>query len=108
MYTCVIRAKSREVKQDDIYIYNMYTLSLLLATFQIKQRRGRLCFQEGEDDEDMEAIVTPTAPTSIPIGLISIDHTRKLYYHVLSFLGHVFEVHENMMMRNFDTFFTYN
>ena len=31
--------KSREVKMDDIYIYNMYTLSLLLATFHIKQRR---------------------------------------------------------------------
>ena len=31
----------------------MYTLSFLLATFQIKQRRGQLCFQEGEDDEDM-------------------------------------------------------
>ena len=43
---------------DDIYIYNMYTLSLLLATFQIKQRRGRLCFQEGEDDEDMTTLDT--------------------------------------------------
>ena len=41
---------------DDIYIYNMYTLSLLLATFQIKQRRGRLYFQEGEDDEDMTTL----------------------------------------------------
>src|SRR3954465_10347802 len=40
----------------DICIYNMYTLSLLLATFQIKQRRGRLCFQEGEDDEDMTTL----------------------------------------------------
>ena len=48
--------KSREVKMDDIYIYNMYTLSLLLATFQIKQRRGRLYFQEGEDDEDMTTL----------------------------------------------------
>ena len=46
----------REVKMDDIYIYNMYTLSLLLATFQIKQRRGRLYFQEGEDDEDMTTL----------------------------------------------------
>ena len=41
---------------DDIYIYNMYTLYLLLATFQIKQRRGRFCFQEGEDDEDMTTL----------------------------------------------------
>ena len=53
-YSCIHVSyvqKSREVKMDDIYIYiyNMYTLSLLLATFQIKQRRGRLCFQKGED-----------------------------------------------------------
>ena len=50
--------KSREVKMDDIYIYNMYTLSLLLATFQIKQRWGRLCFKKGEDDEDMNTLDT--------------------------------------------------
>ena len=41
---------------DDIYIYNMYTLSLLLATFQIKQRRGRHYFQEGEDDEEINTL----------------------------------------------------
>ena len=48
----------RSRKIDDIYIYNMYTLSLLLAIFQTKQRRGRLCFQEGEDDEDMTTLDT--------------------------------------------------
>ena len=53
---------------DDIYIYNVYTFSLLLATFQIRQRRGRLCFQEGEDDEDMATIVTPIALAVIPSG----------------------------------------
>ena len=60
-YSCIHVSyvqKSREVKMDDIYIYNMYTLSLLLATFQIKQRRGRLCFQKGEDDEDMTTLDT--------------------------------------------------
>ena len=36
----------------------MHTLSLLLATLQIKQHRGRLCFQEGEDDEDMATMDT--------------------------------------------------
>src|ERR1041385_5200604 len=56
--------KLREVRIDDIYIYNMYTLSLLLATFQIKKRRGRLYFQEGEDDEDMITIVTATTPAN--------------------------------------------
>src|SRR3954465_1000725 len=58
-YSCIHVSyvqKLREIKMDDIYIYNMYTLSLLLATFQIKQRRGRLCFQEGEDDEDMTTL----------------------------------------------------
>ena len=60
-YSCIHVSyvqKSREVKMDDIYIYNMYTLSLLLARFQIKQRRGRLCFQEGEDDGDMTTLDT--------------------------------------------------
>ena len=41
-YSCIHVSyvqKPRELKMDDIYIYNMYTLSLLLATFQIKQRR---------------------------------------------------------------------
>ena len=58
-YSCIHVSyvqKSREVKMDGIYIYNMYTLSLLLATFQIKQCRGRLYFQEVEDDEDMTTL----------------------------------------------------
>ena len=47
-----------KLKMDDIYIYSMYTLSLLVATFQIKQRQGRLCFQKEEDDEDMTTLDT--------------------------------------------------
>ena len=43
----------RDIKMDDIYIYHAYTLSLLLSLFQKKQRRGRLIFQEREDDENM-------------------------------------------------------
>ena len=43
----------RDIKMDDTYIYHAYTLSLLLSLFQKKQRRGRLIFQEREDDEDM-------------------------------------------------------
>ena len=43
---------------DGIYIYNMYTLSIFLPTFQIKQRRGRLYFQKREDDEDMTTLDT--------------------------------------------------
>ena len=50
--------KLTEVKMDDIYVYNMYTLSIFLPKFQIKQRRGRLYFQEREDDEDMTTLDT--------------------------------------------------
>ena len=37
----------RSVKMNDIYIYNVYTLSLLLAIFQIKQRRTALFSRRG-------------------------------------------------------------
>ena len=94
----------RSVKMDDIYIYNVYTLSLLLARFQIKKRRGRLCFQEGEDDEDMTTTVTPISPTVLPLGTIARARIRQLNYQVLSFLGNVSSVHENMMLPNLDTF----
>src|SRR3954471_19684334 len=94
----------RSVKMDDIYIYNMYTLSLLLATFQTKQRRGRLCFQEGEDDEDMATAVTPTTPAKIPTGPITRDRAHQLNYRVLSFLGNVSNVHVNMILPNGNIF----
>ena len=60
-YSCINVSRVqqlREVKMDDLYIYNVYTLSLLLAMFQIKQRRGWFCFQQGEDDEDMATLDT--------------------------------------------------
>ena len=104
----------------------MYTLSLLLATFQIKQCRGRLCFQKGEDNEDMttldmtkniaymhicqvilmrtSTIVTPTAPAAIHTGPITRARARQLNYQVLSFLGNDSSVHENMMLPKLDTF----
>src|SRR3954467_2118626 len=50
--------KLRYIKMDDIYIYHVYTLSLLFDMFQVNQRRGRLYFQEGEDDEDMATMDT--------------------------------------------------
>src|SRR3954464_8977466 len=92
--------KLREIRMDDMYIYNMYTLSLLIATFQIKQRRGRLCFQKGEDDEDMATIVTPTTPAKIPTGPITRDRPHQLNYPVLSFLGNVSNVYVNMILPN--------
>ena len=94
----------RSVKMDDIYIYNVYTLSLLLATFQIKQRRGRLYFQEGEDDDDINTIVTPTAPAAIHTGPITRARARQLNYQVLSFLANDSNVHENMMLPKLDKF----
>ena len=89
---------------DGIYIYNMYTLCVLLAIFHIKQRRGRLCFQEGEDDEDMATIVTPISPVVLPLGTVARAQICKLNYQVLSFLGNLSSVHENMMLPNLDTF----
>ena len=88
---------------DDINIYNVYTLSLLLATFQTKQRRGRLCFQEGEDDEDMATTVTPISPAVLPLRTVARAQICQLNYQVLSFLGNVSSVHENMMLPNLDT-----
>src|ERR1041385_3270626 len=96
--------KLREVRMGDIYIYNLYTLFLLIATFQIKQRRGRLCFQEGEDDEDMATIVAPTTTTKIPTGPITRDRAHQLNYQVLLFLGNVSNVHVNMMLTNVNIF----
>src|ERR1043165_9338838 len=96
--------KLREVRMDDIYIYNMYTLSLLKATFQIKQRRGRLCFQEGEDDEDMATIFTPTTPPKIPSGPITRERAHQLNYKALTFLVNVSNVHVNMILPNVDIF----
>ena len=55
----------REVKTDDIYIYHVYTLSLLLTMFQKKRRRGRLYFQERGNDMDMISVdMTNTITTS--------------------------------------------
>ena len=62
-------------------------------------------FQEGEDDEDINTIVTPTAPAAIHTGPITRARARQLNYQVLSFLGNDSNVHENMMLPKLDTFF---
>ena len=66
-------------------------------------RRGRLHFKK-EDDEDINTIVTPTAPTATYTGLITRARACQLNYQVLSFLGNDSNVHENMMMPKLDTF----
>ena len=61
-------------------------------------------FQEGEDNEDINTIVTPTAPTATYTGPITRARARQLNYQVLSFLGNDSNVHENMMLPKLDTF----
>ena len=62
-------------------------------------------FQEGEDDEDINTIVTPTAPTATCTGPITRARACQLNYQVLLFLGNDSNVHENMMLPKLDRFF---
>ena len=61
-------------------------------------------FQDGEDDEDINTIVTPTAPAAIHTGPITSARARQLNYQVLSFLGNDSNCHENTMLPILDTF----
>ena len=61
-------------------------------------------FQEGEDDEDINTIVTPTTPAAIHTGPITRACACQLNYQVLSFLGNDPNVQENMMLPKLDTF----
>ena len=58
----------------------------------------------GEDDEDINTIVTPTTPAAIHTGPITRARALQLNYQVLSFLGNDSNVHENMMLPKLDTF----
>src|SRR3954465_10959968 len=55
-------------------------------------------------DEDINTIVTSTAPTVTYDGPITRARARQLNYQVLSFLGNDSNVHENMMLPKLDTF----
>ena len=61
-------------------------------------------FQEGDDDVDINTIVTPTTPAAIHTGPITRARTRQLNYQVLLFLGNDSNVYENMMLPKLDTF----
>ena len=61
-------------------------------------------FQEGEDDEDINNIVTPTTPAALHTRPITRARARQLNHQVLSFLGNDSNVHENMMLPKLDTF----
>ena len=55
-------------------------------------------------DEDINTIVTPTAPAAIHTGPITRAHACQLNYQVLSFVGNGSNVHENVMLPTLDTF----
>ena len=55
-------------------------------------------------DEDINTIVTPTAPTATYTRPITRARTRQLNYQVLPFLGNDSHVQENMVLPQLDTF----
>jgi len=55
-------------------------------------------------DEDINTIVTTTAPAAIHTGPITRACANQLNYQVLLFLGNDSNVHENMMLPKLDTF----
>ena len=55
-------------------------------------------------DEDINTIVTPTAPAAIHTGPITRARACQLNYQVLLFLGNDSNVHENMMLPKLDKF----
>ena len=61
-------------------------------------------FVSKTNDEDINTIVTPTAPAAIHTRPITRARARQLNYQVLSFLGNDSNVHENMMLPKLDTF----
>jgi hypothetical protein len=63
--------------------------------------------QEGKHDEDIPSIDTPAVPTVIQIQQpITRAHAKQLNYQVLSFLGALSYIHENMMLPKSDLFVT--
>ena len=52
----------------------------------------------------MATAVTPISLVVLPLGTIARARIRELNYQVLSFLGNVSSVHDNMMLPNLDTF----
>ena len=52
----------------------------------------------------MATIVTPITHATIPIGPITRARARQLNYQVHSFLGNISNVHETVMLPNFDIF----
>ena len=63
--------------------------------------------QEGEHDVDIPTIDTTVVPTATHIqGPITRSRAKQLNYQVLSFLGTIPHIHENMMLPKSDIFLT--
>ncbi|KAK1561379.1 hypothetical protein QYE76_048204, partial [Lolium multiflorum] len=63
--------------------------------------------QEGGHDEDIPSIDTTAVPTATQIqGPITRARAKQLNYQVLSFLGTIPHIHENMMLPKSDMFVT--
>ncbi len=63
--------------------------------------------QEGEDDEDIPTVDTTAVPTALQIqGPITRARAKELKYQVLSFLGTIPHIHENVMLPKSDMFVT--
>ncbi|PNT76050.1 hypothetical protein BRADI_1g43423v3 [Brachypodium distachyon] len=75
-YKTLIVQERRCIKMDDIYIYHAHTLSILSVSFQHKRRRGRLSFQEREDDMDM---TMDTTITNLIIGVFNNNSNQASY-----------------------------
>ena len=72
--------------------------------FPASKRRTSKKLRLQSGDEDINTIVTPTAPAAIHTGPITRARARQLNYQVLLFLGNDSNVHENMMLPKLDTF----
>ena len=84
---------------------SLYALSFIFSnTLKGRSARGISFDLRRLGDEDINTIVTPTAPAAIHTGPITRARTRQLNYQVLSFLGNDSNVHENMMLPKLDTF----
>jgi hypothetical protein len=64
---------------DDIYIYHVHTMSILLACLQNKHRRGRLYFEEREDDVNMNTSDTTITIVFEPICQVNSTNICKIY-----------------------------
>ena len=80
-------------------------IDVLITTLSLVSPHIRTLTQAySAPDDDINTIVTPTAPAAIHTGPITRARAGQLNYQVLSFLGNDSNAHENMMLPKLDTF----